>query len=147
MPPLLDTYTPPIGRYDELLDVDGKIRLQWRPLLARMASLGADGLDARAQLVADSILADGISYNVHAEGQEARRPWELDPLPLVIAPDEWQQLSSAVAQRATVLNALLADLYGPQHLLAEGLLPPRWRLASRASSGPAWASGRPAAFF
>lgn len=124
MPPLLDTYTPPIGRYDELLDVDGKIRLQWRPLLARMASLGADGLDARAQLVADSILADGISYNVHAEGQEACRPWELDPLPLVIAPDEWQQLSSAVAQRATVLNALLADLYGPQHLLAEGLLPP-----------------------
>ncbi|MBT0959680.1 circularly permuted type 2 ATP-grasp protein [Denitromonas iodatirespirans] len=124
MPTLLDTYAPPADRYDELLDAHGKPRAHWRPLVARLDGLGVDGLDARAQLVADSILSDGISYNVHAEGQEARHPWELDPLPLVIAPEEWHYLSEAVAQRAGVLNATLADLYGPQHLLAEGLLPP-----------------------
>jgi uncharacterized circularly permuted ATP-grasp superfamily protein len=34
------------------------------------------------------------------------------------------EVSAAVAQRARLLNAILADLYGEQKLLAEGLLPP-----------------------
>ena len=34
------------------------------------------------------------------------------------------QIEAGVAQRARVLDALLADLYGPQRLIAEGLVPP-----------------------
>lgn len=45
-------------------------------------------------------------------------------------------MSSAVAQRATLLNAILADLYGEQTLLAKGLLPPALVLASTVSSWP-----------
>ena len=123
MPTLLDTYSSPAGRHDELLDDGGTVRSQWRPLIARLEGLGLDGICARAQLVSDSIFSDGISYNVHAEDHEAPHAWELDPLPLVIAPEEWKYLASAVAQRASMLNAMLGDLYGPQHLLAEGLLP------------------------
>lgn len=52
------------------------------------------------------------------------RPWELDAVPLVIAPEEWERLVAALAQRAQVLNALLADVYGPQKLLRAGFLPP-----------------------
>ena len=40
----------------------------------------------------------------------------------------------ACAQRARVLDALLADLYGPQRLLAEGVIPPE--LAIRPSEFP-----------
>ncbi len=123
MSTLLNTYSSPAGRHDELLDTNGSVRLPWRPLVARLDTLGLGGVNARAQLVSDSIFADGISYNVHAESHEAPHAWELDPLPLVIAADEWTYLASAVAQRASVLNAMLGDLYGPQHLLAEGLLP------------------------
>ena len=44
-------------------------------------------------------------------------------MPHVLAAEEWQQLSAGIAQRARLLNAVLADLYGPQRLIKEGLLP------------------------
>jgi uncharacterized circularly permuted ATP-grasp superfamily protein/uncharacterized alpha-E superfamily protein len=52
------------------------------------------------------------------------RPWDLDAVPLVIAPEEWERLAAALAQRVQLLNAVLADVYGPQTLLHAGLLPP-----------------------
>src|SRR4029453_9039773 len=52
------------------------------------------------------------------------RPWELDPLPLLLAPNGVQGLEAGLAQRAQLLNLILADLYGPQRLLRDGLLPP-----------------------
>ena len=39
-------------------------------------------------------------------------------------PSEWREIETGVAQRAELLDALLADLYGPQRLLAEGVVPP-----------------------
>ena len=50
--------------------------------------------------------------------------WSFDPLPFVITPDEWSVLEAGLIQRAGLLDALLGDLYGPQTLLAERLLPP-----------------------
>jgi uncharacterized circularly permuted ATP-grasp superfamily protein/uncharacterized alpha-E superfamily protein len=44
-------------------------------------------------------------------------------LPFVLPAAEWQTIEAGVAQRARLLNALLADLYGPQRLLAEGHIP------------------------
>ena len=38
-------------------------------------------------------------------------------------PTSGRAIEAGVAQRAPLLNAMLADLYGPQRLLAEGLLP------------------------
>src|SRR5699024_1548498 len=50
-------------------------------------------------------------------------PWQLDPLPMVVDPAEWAELEAGLAQRAQVLDAILADLYGPRRLLLEGILP------------------------
>jgi uncharacterized circularly permuted ATP-grasp superfamily protein len=48
----------------------------------------------------------------------------MDPIPLVIDAREWSAIEQAVIQRATLFNAILVDLYGPQRLLHESLLPP-----------------------
>ena len=45
-------------------------------------------------------------------------------VPLLISPAEWARLEAGLIQRTTLLNLILADLYGPQTLLAAGLLPP-----------------------
>ena len=42
----------------------------------------------------------------------------------MIAENEWAQIERAVIQRATLLNAMLADLYGQQQLLHERRIPP-----------------------
>jgi uncharacterized circularly permuted ATP-grasp superfamily protein/uncharacterized alpha-E superfamily protein len=52
------------------------------------------------------------------------RPWELDPIPLFISAEEWSIIEAGLVQRAELLNLVLADIYGPQQLLKEGILPP-----------------------
>ena len=47
---------------------------------------------------------------------------ELDAVPLVVSSSEWSRLDHALAQRAHLLNLILLDLYGPQHLIRDGLL-------------------------
>lgn len=121
---LLENYPIETDRYDEMLSPDGELRPHWRALIDQLQHLTPEMLRRRAREVRDAIAADGVTYNVYADPKGATRPWELDLLPQVIAAEEWQHLSAAVAQRATLLNAILADVYGPQTLLAEGLLPP-----------------------
>ena len=43
---------------------------------------------------------------------------------MVMAESEWPAIEKAVVQRATLLNAMLADLYGKQRLMYEYHLPP-----------------------
>jgi uncharacterized circularly permuted ATP-grasp superfamily protein/uncharacterized alpha-E superfamily protein len=121
---LLETYPTEADRYDEMLADDGELRPHWRALIDGLQHLPPETLRRRAREVRDAIAADGVTYNVYADPKGATRPWELDLLPQIIAAEEWRTLSAAVAQRAALLNAVLADVYGSQTLLAEGLLPP-----------------------
>lgn len=74
--------------------------------------------DAVARLVED----DGIVVGTDADGQP--RHLTVDPLPHVIEAPEWAALERGLAQRARLLDLVLADLYGPRILVARGLLPP-----------------------
>lgn len=110
--------------YHELLDAEGALRPHWRPLLDHLRRCTAEQLRQRQALLARQIQENGVTYNVYADPDGADRPWELDLLPNIIPAEEWQQLAAGVAQRASLLNAVLADVYGPQQLIADGLLPP-----------------------
>ena len=97
----------------------------WRPLVERLTADKAHDAARRAlELTRRLIVENGVAYNVYSDPQGADRPWALDPLPLVLSQDEWREIEEGVVQRARVLDALLADLYGPQRLLAEGFVPP-----------------------
>lgn len=123
MPDLLDRYPLTAGTYHELLNDSGEVRPHWRRLFDQLQRSTPAQLVQRQALLARQIQENGVTYNVYADPKGADRPWELDLLPHVIAADEWQQLSTGIAQRARLLNAVLADLYGPQRLISEGLLP------------------------
>jgi uncharacterized circularly permuted ATP-grasp superfamily protein/uncharacterized alpha-E superfamily protein len=86
--------------------------------------MGLGELNRAWQTGQQLIQANGTSYNVGGDLQADERSWPLDPIPLVIAENEWAQIERAVIQRATLLNAMLVDLYGPQRLLHDGYLPP-----------------------
>jgi uncharacterized circularly permuted ATP-grasp superfamily protein/uncharacterized alpha-E superfamily protein len=111
-------------RYDELRYANGQLREHWRPLIERVSRRGMDvaaqGVDLAHKLIAEN----GVTYNVYADPKGTDRPWVLDPLPLILTASEWQDIERGVGQRAQLLNALLADLYGPQRMLAEGIVPP-----------------------
>ncbi|MGA8705865.1 MAG: circularly permuted type 2 ATP-grasp protein [Steroidobacteraceae bacterium] len=110
-------------RYDELLGPDGSIRRHWRPLIEYIVDGGAETARRSVEMTRRLIVENGVTYNVYADPQGRDRPWQLDPLPLLVAADEWSAIEAGVQQRARLLNALLADLYGPQELIAEGVVP------------------------
>ena len=51
------------------------------------------------------------------------QPWRLDPLPLILDDREWASLEAGLVQRAELLDAILADLYGARRLLSRRLIP------------------------
>jgi len=117
------------GVWDELRDSAGALRPAW----AQFADLlppppaGADvpaDLELRVGQVAQQIRQDGVTHNVFSDKGVASRPWSLELLPLLIGPAEWAGIEAGVVQRAALLERVLADVYGPQRLLHEGLLPP-----------------------
>ena len=50
--------------------------------------------------------------------------WRCDPVPFLLTEAEFGSLARGLAQRATLLEAVLQDVYGPLELLRSGLLPP-----------------------
>src|SRR5208282_1540749 len=52
--------------------------------------------------------------------------------PLILSAQESDRLRGGLIQRARLLEAILADLYGPQQLLHHGLLPPQLIFANPA---------------
>jgi uncharacterized circularly permuted ATP-grasp superfamily protein/uncharacterized alpha-E superfamily protein len=121
---LFQSYTPLPGVYDEMLSAPGAPRSHWQHLVHALEALGPQELAGRWEHAWRLLYEHGVSYNVYGDPQGLDRPWEFDPIPLVIAESEWLQLETALVQRVQLLNALLADVYGPQQLLAEGMLPP-----------------------
>jgi uncharacterized circularly permuted ATP-grasp superfamily protein/uncharacterized alpha-E superfamily protein len=117
-------YQPKQGFYDEMLAPDAGVRPHWRVLLERLQEMGEAGFARRWQEGRRVIHENGTTYNVYSDPRNTERPWPLDPIPLALESAEWSQLESAIIQRATLLNAVLADVYGPQRLLRDGLLPP-----------------------
>ena len=54
----------------------------------------------------------------------------VDPVPRVITAAEWEPVKRGLAQRVRALNAFVADVYGEQRIVAEGVVPPRGRSRS-----------------
>lgn len=112
------------GAWDELRDGEGHLRLHWRRYMGCVERLGLRELDHRREQATRHIRENGVTYNVYTDPRGTDRPWELDPVPFLVGPSEWSNLEAALVQRCTLLNLILADLYGEQKLLAGGLLPP-----------------------
>ncbi len=117
---LLAGYKPPKGSYDELLDSNGRPREHWKRILNDLAGLAPQQRVSATRAAAMLQLEHEVAYITDGA---APRTWHLDTLPLIIAPQDWAKLSSGLTQRAELLNALLADIYGEQSLLKNGQLP------------------------
>ena len=117
------SYAPNPNCWDEALVAPGIPRRHWRKLALSLHRMGLGQLDRRWQVGQQLIRANGITYNVYGDTQGMERPWLMDPIPLVIDDQEWNHIAAAITQRATLLNSILADLYGPRTLIQRRALP------------------------
>ncbi len=122
------------GQVNQPGEPQGGLSERWQRFFAAGGSAGWQELSAKALRVQRRVLDDGASYNVHSDapplpGQDERdgaplaRHWPLELLPMLIEPQEWREIEAGIAQRARLLDAVMADTYGERRLLQQGLLP------------------------
>lgn len=98
---------------DEMVTGQGSVRPHWRGILGALSSLDYPDLAARARRIERA-----------AEEAGTAPTWRCDPVPLPLTATEFAALEAGLSQRARLLDAILADIYGPQTALREGWLPP-----------------------
>jgi uncharacterized circularly permuted ATP-grasp superfamily protein/uncharacterized alpha-E superfamily protein len=93
----------------------------WQEMLAGLATLSHGRPAALAETVARQVVDLGMAFRLTGEDEE--RPWPLSAVPMLIGAEEWARIERGLAQRAELLERVLADLYGPQTLVQSGKLP------------------------
>lgn len=129
----VSAYRPLPDVPDELIGPDGLLRPLWHQLISHLQGLSDEDL-ARATGRADQYLRDsGVFYRQYGSGQSVERPWPLSHIPVLMTEADWAGLSAALVQRADLLEAVMADVYGENRLVADGFLPP-----SLVAGNPEW---------
>ena len=106
---------------DEVLDAEGRHSRPWRRMLGTLLGMGLATLRTRALELNRALAEEGAAAVMAAPGST---PWRCDPVPFLLTEPAFSALASGLAQRARLLEAVLADVYGPRDLLRAGLLPP-----------------------
>ncbi len=121
---LIAAYRPLEGVFDEMVDAGGRIRSAWRRFAPALGNVPVDELAARFSR-ADQYLRDaGVFYRVYGNDDARDRGWPLAHVPLLIDEGEWLAITVGLRQRAQLLEAIAADIYGSNDIVARGLLPP-----------------------
>jgi uncharacterized circularly permuted ATP-grasp superfamily protein/uncharacterized alpha-E superfamily protein len=116
-------YDAPPGVFDEMCTAKGEVRAHWRYLIDSLEAMGPEVLNQRQRDTVRMLRSDGATYNIYGAPGGMNHPWGLDPVPLLISSSEWAGIESGLAQRAELLNLILADLYGPRTVIRNGLVP------------------------
>jgi uncharacterized circularly permuted ATP-grasp superfamily protein/uncharacterized alpha-E superfamily protein len=103
------------------MDAEGRTRSYWTRLLTSLAADEPSEMRQRFATADRRIRSRGLSYRVAGEKDE--RVWPISRMPLLIPEPEWRCIAEGVAQRAMLLERVLADIYGEGQLIREGALP------------------------
>jgi uncharacterized circularly permuted ATP-grasp superfamily protein/uncharacterized alpha-E superfamily protein len=117
----LESYIAQAGSGDVVRDDMGRGARWWHHLFDGVATL----TEGRLQRLQDRVgrQVDELGTAFRLPGDPTERRWPLSALPLLIGEDEWQGIAAGVAQRAELLERVLADIYGPAELVRNGALP------------------------
>lgn len=107
-----------ITPFDEMLD-GGHPRATHRALHQVLESVGSASLSERARQRDSYLDRHGITFTLG----ERERPLPMDLVPRIITDGEWDRIERGVTQRLHALEAFLADIYGPAHVIADRVVP------------------------
>lgn len=110
------------GAFDELVDDAGP-----RPELARIVELLArmtpDELARHQHLAERALLEQGVTFSVYADQRGTEKIFPFCLVPRLVSARDFAHLERGLDQRLRALGAFLDDVYGPQRILADGVIP------------------------
>jgi len=115
---------PGAGAWDEMFPDATSLspadaRVAYKDVYAALARMTQEELRGRADALASSYLAQGVTFDFAGE----ERPFPLDAVPRVIEQDDWTNVEAGIKQRVLALEAFLEDVYGPQAAIRDGVIP------------------------
>ena len=113
---LLAGYPVSEGIFDEGFGPDGLPRPAARAGLEAVARAHPEDL---ADRIGRSLQRAGVRFS----SVEGDLQFYVDPVPRVITAADWEPVKRGLAQRVRALNAFVADAYGDQRIVAEGVVP------------------------
>lgn len=109
--------------HDEMFAAAGQPHSHARALAQKIEAL-ADGELLRRQAAAErALLHMGITFSVYGDPQGTERIFPFDVVPRIVPADEWDRLERGLKQRIRALNLFLADIYGEQRIIKDGIVP------------------------
>ena len=111
------------GFFDEMFEAPNTPRPGCEALARKLAALSSQEL-SRRQTLAESAMVDlGITFNVYGHEQGAEKIFPFDVIPRVVSAKSWARLEAGLKQRIEALNLFVNDIYGPQQIIKDGIVP------------------------
>lgn len=109
--------------YDELFQAPGKPRPDAIPLVDRIEALPTEEVQRRHRAAQVALFKLGVTFNVYSDDQGTEKIFPFDIIPRIVSADEWAVLERGLKQRICALNQFLADVYGDQKIIHDGIIP------------------------
>jgi len=122
-PPLFQPIAYPEGSYPEMFSPTGELRPHWQTLVEDFNRREKSSFALENERVKRMRHEDGATINPYDNLQEQTTAWALDLIPFPLSAVEWDEIETGLQQRATLLESILTDMYGPQELLKDGRIP------------------------
>ena len=116
-----DAYLAAAPAGDLFADTAPAMAPRWRTMLERLSAQAQGDPATLADHVGRQAIDLGMAFRL--TGDEQERAWPLGPVPLLIGADEWAHIERGLAQRADLLERVIADIYSTQSLVRDGNLP------------------------
>ena len=108
--------------FDELFSNGEDARIK-NNLIKRLSKASVTSLKRRNDAAERELFNLGITFTVYSDAGEIDRVLPFDILPRPITPSDWSIIDKGCRQRVDALNLFLADIYGPQKIIKDGVVP------------------------
>lgn len=127
---LLQGYQAEGSSDDEMFDEAGEFRDDYRELGEILQGWSLEDHLEREERADLALLSAGITFNVYSEEEGTERIFPFSLIPRVIGAQEWSAVEAGLKQRLQALNLFLLDIYGPQRIINEHVVPKEIVLSS-----------------
>ena len=119
------TQYQPTDGYDEYFCREQSApRENLEPLLSSLGAIGLAELNRSHASASNLLRRLGATFRLNGSGlQGSERILPFDPLPRLIHRQDWAVLEQGLVQRLEAIDQFLADVYGPQRILIDGVIP------------------------
>ena len=118
---LFGTYR--LAGYDEMFARAEAPRPHYAALYHRLSEMGADELERRHRTADLMMRQQGITFTVYGRDPGVEQIIPFDPVPRVVAAEEWATIERGLTQRVRALNLFVHDVYHNRAILRDRAVP------------------------